>query len=189
MVLSDRDIRRRIKEKKLVVRPFRDEDVQPSSIDLHLGNEFLAFDNHSRSFIDTKADVTSLMKKILVKKDEPLMLHPREFVLGTTEEWVELPDDLVGRLEGKSSLGRLGLIIHSTAGYVDPGFAGQLTLEIYNLANLPIALYSGMKICQFSFVQMTGPAQFPYGHKKLKSHYLNQKGATGANTRSIWGKK
>ena len=120
MVLSDREIRKRIKEKKLVIRPFDDGCVQPSSIDLHLGDEFLAFDNHSRSFIDTKTDVTNLMKKIQVKKDEPLMLHPREFVLGTTQEWVGLPDDLVGRLEGKSSLGRIGLIIHSTAGY--PGF-------------------------------------------------------------------
>lgn len=189
MVLSDREIRKRIKEGKLVIRPFDDGCVQPSSIDLHLGDEFLAFDNHSRSFIDTKADVTNLMKRISVKSDEPLMLHPREFILGTTSEWVELPDDLVGRLEGKSSLGRIGLIIHSTAGYVDPGFAGQLTLEIYNLANLPITLYPGMKICQFSFVQMTGPAQYPYGHKKVKSHYLNQKGVVGSNTRSIWGKK
>jgi len=189
MVLSDREIRKRIKEKSLVVRPFREEDVQPSSIDLHLGDEFLAFDNHTQSYIDTKMDIKNLMKKVVVGKDEPLMLHPREFVLGTTMEWVKLPDDMVGRLEGKSSLGRLGLIIHSTAGYVDPGFAGQLTLEIYNLANLPITLYPGMKICQFSFVQMTGPAQFPYGHKKVKSHYLNQKGATGSNTRSIWGRK
>ena len=178
-----------MKEKKLVVRPFRNEDVQPSSIDLHLGDEFLSFDNHSRGFIDTKEDVSSLMKKIVVKKNEPLLLHPQEFILGTSIEWLEIPNDLVGRLEGKSSLGRLGLIIHSTAGYFDPGFKGQATLEIYNLANLPITLYPGMKICQFSFVQMTGPAQFPYGHKKLKSHYLNQKGATGANTRSIWGRK
>ena len=189
MVLSDRDIRKRIKEKKLVVRPFRDENVQPSSIDLHLGDEFLTFDNHTRGFIDTKEDVKSLMKKIVVKKNEPLLLHPQEFILGTTIEWLEIPDDLVGRLEGKSSLGRLGLIIHSTAGYFDPGFAGQATLEIYNLANLPITLYPGMKICQFSFVQMTGPAQYPYGHKKLKSHYMGQKGVTGADTGGIWGKK
>ncbi|HJZ06013.1 dCTP deaminase [Candidatus Amesbacteria bacterium RIFCSPHIGHO2_01_FULL_48_32] len=189
MVLSDRDIRKRVKGKGLVIRPFRSENVQPSSVDLLLGSEFLVFDTHGQSLIDTKNEIKGLMKKIVVKSGEPLIVHPREFVLGTTREWVELPSDLVGRLEGKSSLGRIGLVIHSTAGYVDPGFAGQLTLEISNLANLPIALYSGMKICQFSLQQMTSPAQYPYGHKKLKSHYMGQKGVTGADTGSIWGRK
>jgi len=189
VVLSDRDIRKRVKGKGLVIRPFRSENVQPSSVDLLLGSEFLVFDTHGQSLIDTKNEIKGLMKKIVVKSGEPLIVHPREFVLGTTREWVELPSDLVGRLEGKSSLGRIGLVIHSTAGYVDPGFAGQLTLEISNLANLPIALYSGMKICQFSLQQMTSPAQYPYGHKKLKSHYMGQKGVTGADTGSIWGRK
>lgn len=189
MVLSDGDIRKRIKDGSLVVKPFADENVQPSSIDLHLGDEYLAFDNYSETVIDTRKDIDNLMKRIVVEKNKPLILHPREFVLGTTLEWVELPKDLVGRLEGKSSLGRLGLIIHSTAGYVDPGFKGQLTLEIYNLANLPITLYPRMKICQFSFVQMSSPALYPYGHKRNKSHYLNQKGTTGADTASIWGRK
>ena len=188
MVLSDRDIRARLK-KDLRIIPFDDSCVQPSSVDLHLGNDFLVFDSHSQSLIDTKKIVKGLMKKIVIAKDEPLILHPREFVLGTTAEWVKIPSDLVARLEGKSSLGRIGLVIHSTAGYVDPGFEGQLTLEISNLANLPIALYRGMKICQISFNQMTSPAQFPYGHKKIKSHYQGQKGTVGADINSIWGKR
>ena len=188
MVLSDGDIRARLK-KDLRIIPFDDSCVQPSSVDLHLGEDFLVFDSHSQSLIDTKKIVKGLMKKIVIAKDEPLILHPREFVLGTTAEWVKIPSDLVARLEGKSSLGRIGLVIHSTAGYVDPGFEGQLTLEISNLANLPIALYRGMKICQISFNQMTSPAQFPYGHKKIKSHYQGQKGTVGADINSLWGKR
>lgn len=188
MVLSDRDIRARLK-KDLRISPFDDSCVQPSSVDLHLGDNFLIFDSHSQSLIDTKNDVGSLMKKIIIKGDEPLILHPREFILATTIEKLKIPHDLVGRLDGKSSLGRIGLVIHSTAGFFDPGFEGQATLEISNLANLPIALYKGMKICQMSFVQMTSKAQYPYGHKKLKSHYQGQKGTVGANINSIWGKK
>lgn len=189
MVLSDRDIREKIKKKELVIRPWDDNCVQPSSVDLHLGGEFLVFDSHSQSLIDTKVGVSGLMKKIVVKNGEPLIVHPREFVLGTTAEWVELPNDLVARLEGKSSLGRIGLVIHSTAGYVDPGFAGQLTLEISNLANLPIAVYKGMKICQISFMQLSSPVQYPYGHPKLGSHYQDQKGVVGADIRAVWGRK
>lgn len=189
MVLSDRDIREKIKKKELVIRPFDNSCVQPSSVDLHLGGEFLVFDSHSQSLIDTKIGVNGLMKKIVVKNGEPIIIHPREFVLGTTVEWLKIPSDLVGRLEGKSSLGRIGLIIHSTAGYFDPGFEGQATLEISNLANLPIALYKDMRICQISFLQMTSPAQYPYGHKKLKSHYFGQKGTVSANINSVWGRK
>lgn len=193
MVLSDRTIRARVgeknREKKIGIKPFLDDCVQPSSYDLHLGADFLVFDSHSQSLIDTKAGVTGLMKRLLIKGEEPIIVHPREFVLGTTSEWVKIPVDLVARLEGKSSLGRLGLVIHSTAGYVDPGFEGQLTLEISNLSNLPIALYKGMKICQISFIQMTSPAQYPYGHKKLKSHYQGQKGTVESNINSVWGKK
>lgn len=173
----------------MAVKPFRKENVQPSSIDFLLGDEFLVFDSHNQSLIDTKQDAGGLMRKIVLKKGERLIVHPREFVLGTIEEWVEVPTDLVGRVEGKSSLGRIGLIIHSTAGYVDPGFKGQLTLEISNLSNLPIALYPGMKICQFSLMQMTSPAKFPYGHKKNKSHYQRQTGVVGSNIKSVWGKK
>lgn len=186
--MSDRDIRARLK-KDLRIIPFDDSCVQPSSVDLHLGNDFLVFDSHNQSLIDTKKVVKGLMKKIMIGVGEPLIIHPREFVLGTTVESVKIPFDLVARLEGKSSLGRIGLVIHSTAGYVDPGFEGQLTLEISNLANLPIALYRGMKICQISFNQMTSSAQFPYGHKKLKSHYQNQKNTVGSNLNSVWGKR
>ena len=178
--MSDRDIRARLK-KDLRIIPFDDSCVQPSSVDLHLGDDFLVFDSHNQSLIDTKRLVKGLMKKIIVRGSEPFILHPREFVLGTTFESVKIPIDMVAHLEGKSSLGRIGLVIHATAGYVDPGFEGQLTLEISNLANLPIALYQGMKICQISFSQMTTPAQYPYGHKKLKSHYQGQKGTQGAN--------
>lgn len=189
MVLSDGDIRKRIKEGDLMVSPFAPDCVQPSSIDMHLGSDFLVFDSHSQTVIDTQKGTKGLMKRILIKKGEPIIVHPREFILGTTVEKVKIPTDLVARLEGKSSLGRIGLVIHSTAGYVDPGFEGQLTLEISNLANLPIALYQGMKICQISFIQMTSKAEVPYGHKKLKSHYQGQKGTAESNLNSVWGKK
>lgn len=189
MVLADRDIRKRVRKRDLVIEPFDDNCVQPSSVDLHLGPDFLVFDRHSHTVVDTRKKTDGMTKRIVVKGDEPLIVHPREFVLGTTVERVKIPTDLVARLEGKSSLGRIGLVIHSTAGYVDPGFAGQLTLEISNLSSLPIAVYSGMKICQISFIQMTSPAQYPYGHQKLKSHYQGQKGAMGANLESVWGGK
>lgn len=188
MVLSDRDIRARLK-KDLKISPFDDSCVQPSSVDLHLGNDFLVFDTHSQTVIDTKNKIDRIMKKIVIKDNEPIIIHPREFILATTIERIKFPTDLVGRLDGKSSLGRIGLIIHSTAGYFDPGFEGQCTLEISNLANLPIALYKGMKICQMSFMQLSSPAQYPYGHKKLKSHYQNQKNTVGSNLNSVWGKR
>lgn len=187
--MSDRDIRKKIKNGELVVSPFDDQCVQPSSIDLHLGDNFLVFDTHSQTVIDTKKNTVRLMKKIIIKDDEPIIIHPREFILATTIERIKFPHDLVGRLDGKSSLGRIGLVIHSTAGFFDPGFEGQCTLEISNLANLPIALYSGMKICQMSFMHLSSPAQFPYGHKNLKSHYQNQKNTVGSNLNSVWGKK
>lgn len=189
MVLSDRDIRSRVKSKGIVIKPWDDSCLQPSSVDLHLGDNFLVFDTHVHALIDTRKSIEGHMKKVVIKGDEPLLVHPREFVLGTTMEWIKIPDDLVGRLDGKSSLGRVGLIIHSTAGYFDPGFEGQGTLEISNLANLPIALYKGMRICQMSFVQMTSAAQFPYGHSKLKSHYKGQVGTTPSKLTSVWGKK
>lgn len=150
---------------------------------------FLVFESHAQSLIDIRRSVNGLMKRIVVKADEPLIVHPREFVLGTTAEWVKLPNNLVARLEGKSSLGRIGLVIHSTAGYVDPGFSGQLTLEISNLDNLPIAVYKGMKICQISLMQLSSPAQYPYGHSKLGSHYQDQKGVMGADTKAVWGRR
>lgn len=189
MILADRDIRDKIKKGILSITPYDDASVQPSSVDLHLGDNFLVFDNHNQSLIDTRHKTDKLMRRIIIRGDGPIILHPREFILGTTVEKIKMPTDLVGRLDGKSSLGRIGLIIHSTAGYIDPGFEGQITLEISNLSNLPIALYKDMKICQISFVQMTGPAQYPYGHSKLKSHYQHQKGTVGSNLNSVWGKK
>lgn len=173
----------------MVIEPFDAQMVQPSSVDLHLGGDFLVFDNHKSTVIDTRKGTKGMMKRVFVKKSEPIIVHPREFVLGTTVERVKIPLDLVARLEGKSSLGRIGLVIHSTAGYVDPGFEGQLTLEMSNLANIPIAIYRGMKICQLSFIQMTSSAQFPYGHKKVRSHYQGQKGTVESNLNSVWGRK
>jgi dCTP deaminase len=182
MVLSDRDIRARLK-KDLVISPLDKTCIQPSSVDVHLGEDFLVFDNHNQHIIDTRNPDKDLMSRIVIKKNVPFILHPREFILGTTVERVEVPIDLVCRLEGKSSLGRMGLVIHSTAGYIDPGFKGQITLEISNLSNLPIALYKDMRIGQVSFTQMTSPAEFPYGSAKLGSHYQNQKGTTAARVK------
>lgn len=182
MVLSDRDIKARLK-KDLVISPLDKSCIQPSSVDVHLGEDFLVFDNYNKAVIDLREGVEGLMRKIIIKGKEPIIIHPRDFILATTSERVEIPADLVGRLEGKSSLGRIGLIIHSTAGYLDPGFKGQITLEISNLANLPILLYKGMRIGQVSFTQMTSPAEVLYGSKKLGSHYQNQKGTTGSKVK------
>ncbi|MEK6800681.1 MAG: dCTP deaminase, partial [Nanoarchaeota archaeon] len=131
-----------------------------------------------KAFLDTKKPVSDFMELIILEKDEPIIIHPREFVLGETREYFEFPNDIVGRLEGKSSLGRIGIIIHSTAGYVDPGFKGTLTLEISNLANIPIALYPKMKIAQMSFHFLSTPADVPYGSPKLGSKYQGQRGPT-----------
>lgn len=176
MILADGDILNQIKAGVLEIEPFDESCVQPSSVDLHLGNEFLIFKRLDQTLIDTRKGVEGLMDKVEVSEDQPIVVHPREFLLGTTVEKLKIPNDLVGRLEGKSSLGRIGIIVHSTAGYLDPGFCGQVTLEISNLANLPIALYPGMKICQVSFVKMTSKATNPYGSKKIGSHYQNQTG-------------
>ncbi|HSM33302.1 MAG TPA: dCTP deaminase, partial [Anaerolineae bacterium] len=153
-VLADRDIRAALEERRIRVDPFDEACLQPSSVDLHLDREFRVFHNHRYAHIDPREEQPELTEVTAVERDEPFILHPGEFVLGQTLEWVELPDDLVARLEGKSSLGRLGLLIHSTAGYVDPGWKGNLTLELSNVANLPIALYYGMRIGQISFFEM-----------------------------------
>ena len=158
MILSDRSLREAIATGRIVIDPFDDACVQPSSIDLHLDHRFLVFRNHTRGLIDVKEDLTDLTEQVEASDADPFILHPGEFVLGSTSERVVVPDDLVARLEGKSSLGRLGLLIHSTAGYVDAGWDGQLTLELSNVANLPITLYPGMKIGQISFMQMTTAA-------------------------------
>jgi len=176
MILSDRSIREQIAAGRIVVDPLADRDIQPSSIDLHIDRYFRVFRNHTMRVIDVKEDQEELTELVEIGGEDSLILHPGEFVLGSTLERVAIPDDVVGRLEGKSSLGRLGLLIHSTAGFIDPGFDGQLTLELSNVANLPITLYPGMKIGQISFLQMTTPAEHPYGSREAGSKYQHQVG-------------
>jgi dCTP deaminase len=174
-VLSDRDIRAAMQAGRVRIDPYDASCLQPSSVDLHLDADFRVFRNNRYAFIDVRSSQPDLTEIVSIEHDdEPFILHPNEFVLGQTLEWVELPDDLVARLEGKSSLGRLGLLIHSTAGYVDPGWKGNLTLELSNVANLPIALYRGMKIGQISFFKMSSAVERPYGSRELGSKYQGQ---------------
>ena len=174
MILSDRSIRDQIAAGRLVIDPFDPERVQPSSVDLRLDRAFLVFRNTRQAYLDVREPVDHLMERIELDDEEPIVLHPSEFILGSTMESVTIPDDLVGRLEGRSSVGRLGVVIHSTAGYIDPGFSGQITLEIANLANIPVRLYPGMRIAQISFSLMTTPAEVPYGQRRLGSKYQGQ---------------
>ncbi|MDA8293952.1 MAG: dCTP deaminase [Actinomycetota bacterium] len=178
MVLSDRSIREAIDAGRIVIDPLGDGCVQPSSVDLHVDRYFRVFRNHTSRVIDVREDQEDLTELVEIAEDSALILHPGEFVLGSTMERVALPDDLVARLEGKSSLGRLGLLIHSTAGFVDAGWDGHLTLELSNVANLPITVYPGMKIGQISFLQMTTAAERPYGSDGLGSKYQGQWGPT-----------
>ena len=175
MILSDRTIREQLEAGRIVIEPLDPKGLQPSSVDLRLDRWFRVFRNHSMGHIDVKQNLEELTD-LIETDDDPFILHPGEFVLGSTLERVAVPDDLVARLEGKSSLGRLGLLIHSTAGFVDAGFDGQLTLELSNVANLPITLYPGMKIGQISFQQMTTAAERPYGSGELESKYHGQRG-------------
>jgi len=179
-VLSDHDIAAQLASGRVRVEPYDAADLQPSSVDLHLDRSFRVFRNNRYAFIDVRAPQPDLTELLNVADEEPFVLHPGEFVLGQTVEWVELPNDLVARLEGKSSLGRLGLLIHSTAGYVDPGWKGKLTLELSNVAKLPIALYFGMKIGQISFFQMSSPVDRPYGSSGLGSKYQGQSEPTAS---------
>ena len=179
-VLSDRDIRAAVEAGQVRIDPWDPDCLQPSSVDLHLDREFRVFRNNRYPFIDVRQAQPDLTELVSITDEDPFILHPGEFVLGQTLEWVELPDDLVARLEGKSSLGRLGLLIHSTAGYVDPGWKGTLTLELSNVANLPIALYFGMKIGQISFFGMSSPVERPYGSKELGSKYQGQSTPTAS---------
>jgi dCTP deaminase len=178
MVLSDRTIRRLLEEERIGIDPFDDDLVQPSSVDVRVDRFFRVFRNSRYPFIDVKQPMEDLTELVQVDGEEPFILHPGEFVLGSTLERVTLPDDLVARLEGKSSLGRLGLLIHSTAGFVDPGWDGHVTLELSNVANLPITIYYGMTIGQLSFVQLSEPAESPYGASALGSKYQGQAGPT-----------
>ena len=178
MVLSDRSIREALASGRLIVEPTSDDCIQPSSVDVHVDRYFRVFPNHTQRVIDVREAQEDLTELIDVGEDEPMILHPGEFMLGSTTERIGLPDDLVGRLDGKSSLGRLGLVIHSTAGFIDAGWDGHITLELSNVANLPITLYPGMKIGQVSFFQMTTPAERPYGARGLGSKYKGQRGPT-----------
>ncbi|WP_322796361.1 dCTP deaminase [Tepidiforma sp.] len=178
MVLSDRTIRREIAAGNIEIDPLGEDAIQPASVDLRLGRQFRVFRNSKVPFIDVKREYPDLTELVTIGDDEPFILHPGEFALAVTYERVKLPDFIVGRLEGKSSLGRLGLLVHSTAGYVDPGWNGALTLELSNVANLPIALYYRMKVSQISFLRLTEPAEFPYGSKEAGSKYQGQEGPT-----------
>ncbi|HEX2090396.1 MAG TPA: dCTP deaminase [Actinomycetota bacterium] len=180
MILSDRSIREEISKGRIEIDPFDDACVQPSSVDLHVDRRFRTFHNARYPYIDVKAEMPDLTELVEVEEKVPFILHPGEFVLGSTLERVRLPDDLVARLEGKSSLGRLGLLIHSTAGYVDPGWDGYLTLELSNVANLPITIYPGMKIGQISFFRLTTAAEVPYGSSVRGSKYQGQRGPTAS---------
>jgi dCTP deaminase len=178
MVLSDRSIREALDAGRISIAPLGEGCIQPSSVDLHVDRYFRLFRNHTSRVIDVREDQEDLTELVDIGDVDPLILHPGEFLLGSTLERITLPDDLVARLEGKSSLGRLGLLIHSTAGFVDAGWDGHLTLELSNVANLPITIYAGMKIGQISFLQMTTPADMPYGSDGLKSKYQGQWGPT-----------
>jgi dCTP deaminase len=178
VVLSDRTIRRLLAEGRIGIEPYDESLLQPSSVDVRVDRFFRVFHNARYPFIDVKQPQEELTELVEIADDQPFILHPGEFVLGSTLERVQLPDDLVARLEGKSSLGRLGLLIHSTAGFVDPGWDGHVTLELSNVANLPITIYYAMKIGQLSFVQLSEPAEQPYGSDALGSKYQGQQGPT-----------
>ena len=178
MLLSDRDIKAELTAGRVALDPYEESMIQPSSIDVRLDKFFRTFENHRYPHIDPAEDQPDLTRAVAPEGEEPFILHPGEFVLGSTYEVVTLPDDVAARLEGKSSLGRLGLLTHSTAGFIDPGFSGHVTLELANVANLPIKLWPGMKIGQLCFFRLSSPAQHPYGSEKYGSRYQGQRGPT-----------
>jgi dCTP deaminase len=178
VLLSDRDIKAEIDRGRVRLDPYDEEMVQPSSVDVRLDRFFRVFENHRYPHIDPAEDQPELTRSVEPDGQEPFILHPGEFVLGSTYEVVSLPDDVAARLEGKSSLGRLGLLTHSTAGFIDPGFSGHVTLELSNVATLPIKLWPGMKIGQLCFFRLSSPAENPYGSAKYGSRYQGQRGPT-----------
>ncbi|WP_405018714.1 dCTP deaminase [Kitasatospora sp. NBC_00070] len=182
MLLSDKDIRTEIDKGRVVIDPFDPAMVQPSSIDVRLDRYFRVFENHRYPFIDPSVEQPDLTRLVEPEGDEAFILHPGEFVLASTYETVTLPDDIASRLEGKSSLGRLGLLTHSTAGFIDPGFSGHVTLELSNVATLPIKLYPGMKIGQLCLFRLSSPAEFPYGSERYGSRYMGQRGPTASRS-------
>ncbi len=176
-ILSDKTIKEYLEEGKIVIDPLKDEQqIQPSSVDMRLGDEFKVFKVIRKPYIDPKdeEDIAEYMESSTVPEGEAFIIHPNEFALATTQEYVKVPDDLVARVEGRSSMGRLGVTMHVTAGYVDPGFEGRITLEISNIGAMPVALYPGQRVCQLVFETMTTPAELPYGHPKRNSKYMNQ---------------
>lgn len=178
MLLSDRDIRAEVQSGRVRVEPYDEAMIQPSSIDVRLDRFFRVFENHKYSVIDPSVEQSELTRGVEVGPKEFFILHPGEFVLASTYEVISLPDDLAGRLEGKSSLGRLGLLTHSTAGFIDPGFSGHITLELSNVANLPVKLFPGMKIGQLCLIRLSSPAEHPYGSALYGSRYQGQRGPT-----------
>jgi dCTP deaminase len=178
MLLSDRDIAAEIKHGRVKVEPFEAKMIQPSSVDVRLDRFFRVFENHRYEVIDPSIEQSELTREVAVAPTEFFILHPGEFVLASTYEVITLPDDIAGRLEGKSSLGRLGLLTHSTAGFIDPGFSGHITLELSNVANLPVKLYPGMKIGQLCLIKLSSPAEHPYGSAIYGSRYQGQRGPT-----------
>lgn len=176
-ILSDKTIKEYLEEGKIVIDPLNDEQqIQPSSVDMRLGDEFKVFKVIRKPYIDPKdeEDIAEYMESSTVPEGEAFIIHPNEFALATTQEYVKVPDDLVARVEGRSSMGRLGVTMHVTAGYVDPGFEGRITLEISNIGAMPVALYPGQRVCQLVFETMTTPAELPYGHPKRNSKYMKQ---------------
>ncbi|TFC23383.1 dCTP deaminase [Cryobacterium glucosi] len=182
MLLSDRDIKAEIDAGRIGLEPYAPEMIQPSSVDVRIDRYFRLFDNHKYPYIDPAEDQPELTRLIEIPHDEPFILHPGEFVLGSTYEKVSLADTIAARLEGKSSLGRLGLLTHSTAGFIDPGFTGHVTLELSNVATLPIKLWPGMKIGQLCFFQLSSAAERPYGSSQYSSRYQGQRGPTASRS-------
>jgi dCTP deaminase len=182
VLLSDRDIRAELKSGRVMLDPLDEDMVQPSSVDVRIDRFFRLFDNHKYPVIDPREEQPELTRLVEVDPDEAFVLHPGEFVLASTFEVVTLPDDIAARLEGKSSLGRLGLLTHSTAGFIDPGFSGHVTLELSNVATLPIMLWPGMKIGQLCFFRLSTPAEHPYGSDRYGSRYQGQRGPTASRS-------
>ena len=178
MLLSDKDIKQEIASGRVKLEPYSEEMVQPASVDIRLDRFFRTFENHKYQFIDPRQDQQDMTRLVEVDAKEPFVLHPGEFVLGSTFEVVTLPDDIAARVEGKSSLGRLGLLTHATAGFIDPGFSGHVTLELSNVSNLPVTLWPGMKIGQLCFIKMSSTSEHPYGSNVYGSRYQNQRGPT-----------
>nr|WP_240974514.1 dCTP deaminase [Arthrobacter sp. SF27] len=181
-MISDRDIRAELDAERIVLDPFLPEMIQPSSVDVRIDRFFRLFDNHKYAHIDPQLEQPELTRLVEVDPDEPFILHPGEFVLGSTYETVTLPEDIAARLEGKSSLGRLGLLTHSTAGFIDPGFSGHVTLELSNMATLPIKLWPGSKIGQLCFFRLTSPAEHAYGSGQYGNRYQGQRGPTASRS-------